>query len=174
MCDDDIPKLKAGDSDAWKRLIRMCHPLIVWLLRTRFHVPEAFWDDLIQEIWIRVYNALGTTWRPEDRPPLRSLDSFLKAYVGAVAVHRIIDDRRRRQTRREVGLEEWHDVAAAAAAAPSVLNREDIRGQEWNILRLFLEGRNGKQIAKDLGLTETAVSRTKEKLREKLSRRVSE
>ncbi len=181
--DDDglITLFQSGEERAFRTLVERYEERIHNLLRGMFHDTAAV-DDLVQEIFIKVYEAL---------PRFRFESSFY-TWLYRIAVNRSRDEIRRRKVRRFLSFQSLddgteHEIDARLATPPE--NRDD---QEIIHLGLHLlpekfrtavvlkdlEGMSYEEIAEimqcEIGTVKSRLSRGRTMLRKALQPLVKE
>ena len=168
-----MKKSAAGDRHAYTTLLRNIATLLRPFLNNRLNAGSEV-DDVLQEILLSVHKARHTY--DGDRP--------FRPWVFAIANFRLQDFFRTHyadQLRQAIDIAELEEILPEDVTE-SDFNYESIRGEvdklpakQASILRLMhLEGLTAKEVAKKMGMTESAVkvsaSRAYKILREKLER----
>jgi RNA polymerase sigma factor (sigma-70 family) len=149
-----------GDANAYRRLLREITPPLRAFLRARFFAREHI-DDIVQEILLAIH-AARHTYRPEQ--PFRN-------WMYGVARHKMIDYMRKhgRVNANEVSDDELVTLMGDHANTPEeALLGKDVKKalaqlpdkQREVLLMTRVEGFSMAEVAKKLGMTETAVKVT--------------
>ena len=160
-----VLRARAGDADAFSRLVAKYAGVVRALVRARLRTPsrrdEA--DDVAQDVFLTAWRRLDTLGEP---------DRFA-GWISTIAANRALEVLRRADRRRTSSLEAAEadppDARAAGAAAESLEREEerdrmlrslgelDERTQTVLLLR-FREGRAVTDIAASLGENPPAVA----------------
>jgi RNA polymerase sigma-70 factor (ECF subfamily) len=169
-----LGRLRAGgDDDAWREFDRRYRGLVIrYCLRRGLQIVDA--EDVRQSVMIGLTRSL----RQFRYDPVRGR---FRSYFGRV-VHNAVT-RFERTRRHEVSIEEVGEVAAAPA------HEDDLWVEEWRIhhlklaldavktmvdpesLRVFerlLDGHEVSEVARESGMTEAAVHKVKQRIRDRL------
>lgn len=94
---DLVTRARDGDEAAWAELVRQFAPL-VWAICRRFRLQDAERDDVAQNVWIRLLEALAQLRDPAALPGWLSTTTRRECL-------RVVDASRRRQARELLGTE---------------------------------------------------------------------
>ena len=175
-----LRRAAARDGAAWERLVELCAPLIYGCCR-QAGLQSADAADVAQEVFAAVARKLEDFRR--DRPG----DSF-HAWLSTITRNKIRDYfRSRRQAQAAGGTEAqlhlaeiadpWSELSASSsAAACSSLEHRAVQivraGVEERTWRAFwlvtVEGRDGPSVARELGMSLSAVYDANYRLRRRL------
>jgi RNA polymerase sigma-70 factor (ECF subfamily) len=163
-----------GDSQAFAEIVREYQGM-VFSIGWHFLGDRAMAEDLGQEVFLELYQGLSG---------IQSA-AHLTHWLRRVAVHRSIDQGRKKKFRRELALEEIHEPAAEGIPADSFLS-ERLRQtlaklpekQRMVVLLRYQEDLGPAEIAELLEMPVNTVKSTLhrglEELRGKLARKLKE
>ena len=176
-----LARVRTRDQDGWQRLVRLYVPLVdFWLGRSRLQSADA--RDVCQEVFKAVAEGIGDFHK--DRP-----DETFRGWLRAITRHKVADHFRRQgiQPRAVGGSEAYQqlqkvaqrsdpgdDCAEAAAVKQFRLRAvELIRGEfearTWQAFwRVAVGGEAAKDVAKDLGVTPSAIRLAKSRVLRRL------
>jgi DNA-directed RNA polymerase specialized sigma24 family protein len=103
MDENDIRLLEKNDGEAWDRLVRGFHRVVVWHF-VKIGVPTDWHDDLGQVVWAKIVSAIRSRFSLEKCRPGVSLEDALRHYIGAIAANAARDWHRRAGRRRRLSL----------------------------------------------------------------------
>lgn len=163
-----------GDQQAFAEIVRE-HQAMVFSIGWHFLADRGAAEDLAQEVFLQLYQALASI---ESAP-------HLTHWLRRVTVHRCIDHSRKKHFRRELPLNETHEIAAAAARADSFLSQrlqETVAAlpekQRLVVVLRYQEQMNLAEIAELLNMplntVKSTLYRALEGLRGKLTRKLKE
>lgn len=118
---------QSGDRKAFQRLVRQYQEKVRGLVYSILSDPEAM-DDLVQEIFIKVYTSIN---RFEHR-------SNLGTWIYRIAVNHCRDEIRRRRVRRFFSMEkmELDPMEMSPAADKALLKKERIELVRWGLSKV--------------------------------------
>lgn len=87
LTSEDLNKIKNGDTKAFQKLFNQYIGLVQFIA-TRFGIKGAEADDIIQEVFFRVY---------QEKDKLEKVES-IKSWIATVTKNLIIDQKRKEQT----------------------------------------------------------------------------
>jgi len=147
--DTVLAAAQRGDGRAFEAIFRELGGPVAGYLRARGAEDP---DDLANEVFVRVFRAIGT---------FRGSDARFRSWVFTIAHNAVLDERRRAR-RRPVGAEPPSDVGAVAAApdaSEQVLERLARERVERLLGRLAPDQRDVflLRVVGDLSISETAA-----------------
>ena len=181
-----IEQIRAGDSDAWAKLIARYEGRLLAFARSRLG-DHAAAEDVVQETFVGFITSL----------PHYDADRSLEAYLFRIAAHKLTDHLRRQGRRQELSLSPGastsdtsqspsaDDLPGSARRASSIVRSGEHRAQEERALAdalaklvddwfqrsaferlkcielLFVRGWSNKEVAERLGITPQAVANHK-------------
>jgi RNA polymerase sigma-70 factor (ECF subfamily) len=167
-----LDRVKANDQDAWRRLVKLYSPLVLFWCR-RAGIPADNRADLFQDVFRAVTRYIGNF--PRERSG--SFRAWLRSIVGSkVADHfaRHVEEIAVGGTEAQCHLMEIPDGVkdSAAACAPNeetLLIRQAIavvqaefEPKTWAAAcRTIIDGRTATEVAEELGMTFATMGRTK-------------
>ena len=176
-----LGRVKAGESDAWERLVELYGPTVYrWCRQCGVAADDA--ADVCQEVFSSVASAVGRFRR--EKPG----DSF-RGWLWTVTRNKARDHFRRRAGEPHArGGSDYRDFLAALPAAASQSSgssepptdhalvrralevvRKEVEPSSWQAFwRTAVEGHSSAQVARDLGLTPSAVRQAKYRLLRRL------
>lgn len=107
---ETIEKSANGDQFAFAELVRE-HQAMVFSLAYRVLQNRELAEDVAQEIFLQLYQNLSAIQSP----------SHLVFYLRKVAMHRCIDQTRRRRHRPQISLDDAPEPAAVASSSDPML-----------------------------------------------------
>ena len=176
-----LAQVKAGDSDAWGRLVAL-YGATVYRWCRQCGVPADDAADVCQEVFSGVARHVGRFRR--ERPG----DSF-RGWLWTVTRNKAQDYFRRRAREPDArGGSEHRDFLAGLPAATSEVSgsaeppadhalvrralevvRKEVEPATWQAFwRMTVEGHSSAEVARDLGLTPSAVRQAKYRLLRRL------
>lgn len=174
-----LRRLKDRNEIAWSRFVDLYAPLVYFWGKQQGLNPEDA-GDLVQEVMHTVFQKIPDfQYDPKRR---------FRGWLRTIAVNKSRDFQRRNRNRPSSGLTETHD---AIAVAPEVdvfdranhrahlirraveMIKPEFRQRTWlAFYGLVFEGKSGRQLAEELGMSEGAVyvakSRVCKRLRHEL------
>jgi len=176
-----LGQVKAGESDAWGRLVELYGPTVYrWCRQCGVAADDA--ADVCQEVFCSVASHVGRFRR--EKPG----DSF-RGWLWTITRNKAQDHFRRRAGEPNAhGGSEHRDFIAGLAATTSEAAdcpeppadhalvrraleavREEVEPSSWQAFwRMTVEGHSSAEIARDLGLTPIAVRQAKYRLLRRL------
>lgn len=163
-----------GDAQAFAEIVRE-HQAMVFSIGWHYLNDHATAEDMAQEVFLELYQGLSA---------IQSA-AHLTHWLHRVAVHRSIDQGRRKKFRRELALEEIHEPASGDAPADSFLS-ERLRQtlarlpekQRMIVLLRYQEDLGPGDIAELMSMpvntVKSTLHRALEELRGKLARKLKE
>lgn len=163
-----------GDSQAFAELVRE-HRAMIFSIGWHYLGDPTLAEDMAQEVFLELHRRIGKI----------ESAAHLVYWLRRVAVHRSIDQGRRKKFRREVSWEEVHEPAAEDAQRDSLLSRR-LRQvisrlpekQRMMIVLRYQEGLGPAEIAElmqiPVNTVKSTLHRTLEELRGKLARKLNE
>lgn len=163
-----------GEAQAFAEIVRE-HQAMVFSIGWHYLNDHAQAEDLAQEVFLELYQSISAIQSP----------AHLTHWLRRVAVHRSIDQGRRRKFRRELALEEIHESASGDAASDSFLS-ERLRQtlarlsekHRMIVLLRYQEDLGPAEIAELLEMpvntVKSTLHRALEELRGKLARKLKE
>ncbi len=106
-----LRRAAGGDSQGFAEIVRE-HQAMVFSIGWHFLGDRALAEDLAQEVFLELHQGLGA---------IQSA-AHLTHWLRRVAVHRSIDQGRRKKFRREVAWEEVHEPAAGGPLGDAFLS----------------------------------------------------
>lgn len=158
------------DEAAWQRIVRLYTPLLHYWCQAK-GLAQADRDDLIQDIFLRVFQALDRFERGPDgsfRGWLRTVtsnriaDHFRAAHGrGAKERAKVVPLDEQAALALEDTYDDGHERRELFNAALSLLER-DVPPRTFAAFRaLAVDGRSGKEVAEELGMTLGSVYQAK-------------
>jgi RNA polymerase sigma-70 factor, ECF subfamily len=169
-----LDRIRTSDQDAWRNVIYLYTPLVVYWCRRR-GVREGDAEDVAQEVFRAVASGISTFHRD------RTGDTF-RGWLRSVTQHKALDWHRyrgRNPAEAAGGTEAGQVLNEIAADAddedPSQLSElyhralELVRGeferQTWQAFwRVAVEGHVPKDVARDMGVSTAAVRKAKSRV----------
>jgi RNA polymerase sigma-70 factor (ECF subfamily) len=164
----------SGDRQAFAQIVRE-HQAMVFSIAWHFLPDKSLADDLAQEVFLDLYRAL---------PAIRSA-AHLTNWLRRAAVHRCLDQGRRRKAHREIGLESAPEPAGTYRPVDSFLAQRlqsalaDLpEKQRIVVLLRYQEDLDPAEIAGLLDMpvntVKSSLHRALDQLRGKLERKLKE
>lgn len=172
-----IRQIRAGHADAWSQIVRKYEGRLMAFVAARIR-DRATCEDLVQETFVGFMLSL----------PNFQDDQDLEAYLFTIASHKLIDqyrrmgrDRSEQMTSSEAG-DPWNELPDDLRQVSSLLHSQERREAEHEWLKralgeligdwlgkgeydrvrclelIFVKNWANKEIARYLGMTETAVA----------------
>jgi RNA polymerase sigma-70 factor, ECF subfamily len=182
-----LERVRANDQDAWRRLLHLYRPLVVfWCKDWGVRGPDA--DDVSQEVFQAV--AAGLEGFRRDRAG----DTF-RGWLRCITRHKVVNHFRRqyRQPRARGGTQAQRNLQKVSeletppeADDPPAevsglyhraleLVRAEFEGRTWQAFwRAAVEGQAPADIAADLGVTPAAVRKAKSRVLRRLREEVGD
>jgi RNA polymerase sigma-70 factor, ECF subfamily len=172
--DADVLLVKAvieGKPRAAAQLWDRFSPMVRRVIRRSVAIDDV--EDLVQEVFLRVFNRIGSLRDP----------AALRAFVLTVASSVIVSDIRRRKVRRFLWLTRQGDLPEHASAPADDENREALsrlygvldrsnHEERMSFVLKNLEGMELSEVGATLGISVATVKRRLAKVQERLSRAV--
>jgi RNA polymerase sigma-70 factor (ECF subfamily) len=178
-----LERVKTQDQEAWRRLVRLYGPLVdYWIRRSSVQAADA--EDIFQETFRAVARSIGTFHKDQAHGSFRR-------WLRSITRSKLIDHHRRLGHEpqgiggSDVQLQ-WQELAedaeSDAGEAQEIdtlrlraleLVRAEFEDRTWQMFwRVAVEGHEVKDVARDLGVTTSAVrlakSRVLRRLREQM------
>jgi RNA polymerase sigma factor (sigma-70 family) len=161
-----IEALRRRNEAAWAQVVERFGYVIHGVFRAS-GLPRSDWDDLQQEVLMRLFQSLNTFVYNQSRPSFRP-------WLGAVVRNLVIDHYRKAANQpRPCDEETLERFSARVADAVGPLFEGHVRAAEqrlWDVVRQRVspkmwqvhvlraqQGRTREQVAKELGITATTV-----------------
>jgi len=174
-----LERLRSQDSEAWRRLLILYSPLVYsWCRRSEIHADDA--ADVLQEVFRAA--AAGISSFRRDRPG----DTF-RGWLRTIARNKIRDHFRNQAVQPDAqGGTEAHErfLQVADEVSESLTGTSPLAGlcqrgldairaefepRTWEAFWLIVvEGRDGAEVAEELGLSRGAVRQAKYKVLRRL------
>jgi len=147
----------AGDEDAYRRLLRELTPFLRALARSGLAragraTTEA--EDIVQDALIAIHTK-RSSWIPSEP---------LVPWIRAILRHKLIDFLRRRGLNGHADIDDLAEVIPSPIEEPPIATRDVARladglpaGQKAVIRAMFVDGRDTRETAAALGMSEGAV-----------------
>lgn len=181
-----LERVRANDPEAWRRLVRLYQPLVLfWCRRGGLHGPDA--EDVAQEVFAGA--AAGLAGFRRDRPG----DSFRGWLRGITRNHILLHFRRNHgKPRAEGGSDAWQHLQGVADPLAGPADDEDqevnqlyrraveqVRGEfeapTWEAFwRTAIEGRSPASLADELSTTAAAIRQAKSRVLRRLKQEMGE
>lgn len=178
-----LQRVKVRDQDAWQRLVRLYGPLVdFWVRRAGLQTADA--EDVFQEVFHAVARTIGTFHK--DRPG----DTF-RGWLRTITRSKVADYLRRLTSQPQVmggsdmqqrlhalaedsgpDVDEVREIGALRLRALEFV-RTEFTEKSWQMFwRVTVEGHEVKDVARELGVTPSAIrlakSRVLRRLREEM------
>jgi RNA polymerase sigma-70 factor (ECF subfamily) len=181
-----LERARANDPEAWRRLVQMYRPLVLYWCARR-HVPPADTEDVAQAVFAEAAADLAGFRR--DRPG----DTF-RGWLRAVTRNQILLHFRRNRGRPQAqgGSDAWQNLQSVAdpllvqddgeeAEVGQLYRRavEQVRGEfeerTWQAFWLTaIEGRSPAALAGELDMTPAAIRQAKSRVLRRLKQEMGE
>jgi RNA polymerase sigma-70 factor (ECF subfamily) len=147
----------AGDGLAYARVLRELTPFLRGLARaglSRAGRPVTEAEDIVQDVLIAIHTK-RESWIPTQP---------LVPWVRAILKHKLIDALRRRGSAGHVDIDELAEAIPAPSNEPEIATRDVVKlaeglpaGQKAVIRAMFVDGRDTRETASALSMSEGAV-----------------
>lgn len=169
-----LQRAAQGDGPAFAELIAS-HQAMVFSIALHYLQDRPLAEDVAQEVFLELYQNLSAIQSP----------GHLTYWLRRVAVHRCIDQGRRKQHRRETALDDLPLASAESAPSDPVLLgklRQILNGlpekQRMMVILRYQEDLGPGEISElldiPLNTVKSTLHRSIEELRKKLTRRLGE
>lgn len=163
-----------GDNQAFAELVRE-HQAMIFSIGWHYLGDRTLAEDLAQEVFLELHRRISKI----------ESAAHLGHWLRRVAVHRSIDQGRRKKFRREVAWDEVHEPATEDTQLDSLLLRRLKQvisrlpeKQRMMVVLRYQEGLGPAEIAELIGMpvntVKSTLHRTLEELRGKLARKMNE